>query len=301
MPGTDDFTYNDPLQDHDYGAEDWEMDAAMEEEMMAEQAEQAEAAMVMEMEEGAEEGQPRPSAGAPADAAPKAPAQPAEQEAAPVEEEPPPQPAEPAEPPRAVLKSFCVAGAEGEGQIRVLAPRPRKPLSAYQSNGSLLAVPIGQLRDKLDRDATAASAAAGAATDTAADSAEASTPAAAAAGSGALWVDKYAPRSFRELLSNEQVATNCPHPLPPPPPPLQSNHHVYPPPSSSPGQPACPRLAQAVGPARIRQEGRGGWQGRRQGARRPRQSRRRRAPARAQSRDPSRPAADVDLGPAGAR
>ena len=118
---------------------------------------------------------------------------------------------------REVLRTFGATLEDGrEGVVRMLAPRARNQMDAARS-GSLLAQPIAMLRDELDRQATERRAAAERAATL--EQAAAASAAAAADGTDAgtasasdapppptqLWVDKYAPHKFMELLSDERV------------------------------------------------------------------------------------------------
>ena len=137
-------------------------------------------------------------------------------------EEPDP-PAEPAGPPREAVGSFMVPvdidRRATSRELRRLAPRPRLTAHESLSSGQLLSQPVGEIRDAIDREAAAQAA-------TQAEAAEptnsaTNTNAAAArdvarnmareAGVGtsaALWVDKYAPRVFMDLLSDERINRN---------------------------------------------------------------------------------------------
>ena len=135
-------------------------------------------------------------------------------------------------PPREVRSSFLVPVELEDGrcssrELRLLVPRPKASLADVRAaeTGSLLATPISELRDMIDREAAAeASAAKVAAAAAAAEAAEATEAGGAdepsnsasnvaanegasqaAATSGELWVDKYAPRAFMDLLSDERL------------------------------------------------------------------------------------------------
>ena len=117
-----------------------------------------------------------------------------------------------AEEQREVVARFVVDVENGEdGELCLLAPRARAPRCTA---GGLLSQPISALRDAVSQQATRrmadAAATSGAGDETQAAVASSSTGAAGADDAPAplpsrLWVDKYAPRTFMDLLSDERV------------------------------------------------------------------------------------------------
>jgi chromosome transmission fidelity protein 18 len=109
---------------------------------------------------------------------------------------PAPAPA-PAAPPAPARYTIPVPTEDGElAMVRVLEARPRPKSAATDKAGSLLGRPFASLLDEVDRERTAARAAAP-------PPPRAEAPV-ASADAGRLWVDKYAPRAFRELLSEDR-------------------------------------------------------------------------------------------------
>ncbi len=180
-------------------------DAMLDELMMGggdDYAEPSTAELEMEFELEQEMAGELPAAHAPASALPPGfepvpePEQSGGMEVEEEEQEPPPPPAE-------VKARFAIPDADGE--VHLLDAPPRQPRKLVPPSGSLLARPIASLIQDLERQAAFD------------QEAEAhpppppppATPAARAAGGAAevsqLWVDKYAPRAFVELLSDERL------------------------------------------------------------------------------------------------
>ena len=232
-PG-DDFTFHDPHEE--FGAfgepsfeDELEFEAEIEREATAHDDFEPEAAAAPAAPPApweAESQEPVPTAVQADDA---------EMEDAPPDDDEPmmEEPTQPAGPPREVAASFMVPveinGRATSRPLNLLKPKPRmsKFDLAGLSNGSLLSTPMSEIRDELDREALAtrkAKEAAEAAAAVAAANAEeegfenelTNSEANAAAGAPApqptanlktaeLWVDKYAPKAFMDLLSDERL------------------------------------------------------------------------------------------------
>ena len=126
-------------------------------------------------------------------------------------------PAEPAGPLREAVGSFMVPieidGLPTSRELRRLAPRPRLAARESLSSGQLLVHPISEIRDAIDRESAAQAVAQAEAAEptNSANNAAAARDVARESGVGssaALWVDKYAPRVFMDLLSDERINRN---------------------------------------------------------------------------------------------
>jgi hypothetical protein len=126
--------------------------------------------------------------------------------------------AEPTGPPREAIGSFMVPvdidGCATSRELRRLAPRLRLTARESLRSGQLLSQPISKIRDAIDREAAAQAVARAEAADptnlannaaVARDVARDMAREAGVGTSAALWVDKYAPRVFMDLLSDERL------------------------------------------------------------------------------------------------